>query len=313
MLYKEEARKKIKETTNKIVDAVKETLGVFGNTVVIPTYLGNYIVTKDGVSVANAVKLEDEYENAVGDIIKSAILRTNKELGDGSSTTSVLIQAILNAGMRQIENGAHPNDLKKGIELAVEKVLKELDELATNVEDVETLKAIATISSNNDEELGELIGDLFEKIGVKGVTTIEASPNNTTYTDVIQGMSYDKGWFNTIFPNNKSRMVAEHEDVHILICDYKIETIQQIFPVLEYVVGQDNRPLHIICDDMDYAVMSNITRNMDATGLRVNITTAPYFSQKRYDFLEDIAIYTGATLFSKDNDKLLENFTPKLS
>lgn len=310
MIHNKEAKEVIKKAVNIAVDAVKETFGVFGNTVIIPSTF-NHVVTKDGVSVLSAINSEDEYENIVIDILKESALRTNKEVGDGSTTFSVLTQALYNSAITHIENGAKPIDVKRGMEKAVQLVLNELDGMSTKVTNTKELKSVATISSNNDLELGELIGELFDKIGVGGVTSIEASPNNKTYTDVIQGMSYDKGWMGSVFANNKSKMLAEYTDVNILITDSEISSHLEIIPALSYVLQTGNKPLLIICDDIDYNTQSTILDNINQLGMKVVITKAPYFSQKRYDFLEDIAIYTGATLFSKDRDMVLENFTPE--
>lgn len=308
MIHNKEARKSIKNAVNIVTDAVQETFGVFGNTVVIPTTF-NHAVTKDGVSVLNAIQLENEYENIIVNILKESALRTNKAVGDGSTTFTILTRALYNEALKHIENGAHPIDIKKGMEKAVEAVIDSLDEMSTKITTPEQLASIARISANNDESLGNLIGDLFNKIGVDGVSTIEPSTDGKTYTDVIQGMSYDKGWFGPIYANNKSKMLAEYSDVHILICDYAITNVSEIIPILNYISTVDVKPLLLICDDLDYNVQSTLNQNMGAFNLVV--TKAPYFQNKRYMFLEDLAIYTGAKLFSKETNDVLENFSPE--
>lgn len=309
MINNKEAKDVIKKAVNNSVNAVKETFGVFGNTVVIPTAF-NHIVTKDGVSVLSAISSENEYENIIINILKESALRTNKTVGDGSTTFSILTQALYNSASKHIENGAKPIDVKRGIEEAVETVLKCLDEMSTKISTPEELSSIAKISANNDEELGELIGGLFEKIGVQGVTSIEPSPTGKTFTDVIQGMTYDKGWYGPVFVNDNARMLAEYSNPLILICDYAISSLNEIVQILNFAVTE-GKPLLIICDEMDYNTQSTLIDNMKYSGLKVVVTRAPYYGEKRLSFLQDIALYTEANIFSKNLNKLLENCTPE--
>ena len=309
MVSNKEAKDVIKKAVNNAVNAVKETFGVFGNTVVIPTAF-NHIVTKDGVSVLTAINSEDEYENIIINILKESALKTNKAVGDGSTTFSILTQALYNSALKHIENGAKPIDVKRGMEEAVETVLKCLDEMATKISSSKELASIAKISANNDEELGELIGGLFEKIGVQGVTSIEQSPTGKTYTDIIQGMSYEKGWYGSVFATDKARMISEFSNPLILICDYAITSLNEVVQALNYAVTSA-KPILIICDEMDYNTQSTIIDNMKYSGLKAVVTRAPYYGEKRLAFLQDIALYTEANIYSKSLNKLLENFDPE--
>lgn len=302
-----EARNKLKAGVDKLANAVKTTLGPKGRNVVLQKSFGAPTVTKDGVSVAKEIELEDPVENMGAQMVKEVASKTADIAGDGTTTATVLAQAMIAVGMKNVTSGANPMDLKRGIDRAVSKVIEDLGKQTERIEnDLEKVKQVAAISANNDSEIGELIADAMKRVTKDGVITVEESKGTDTYVDEVIGMQFDRGYLSPYFVTDTENMVAEYEDPLILIHDKKISNMQEILPVLEKVVSA-GRPLLIIAEDIDSQALGVLVVNRLRAQLKIVAVKAPGFGDRRKAMLEDIAVLTGGTVISEEKGFKLEN------
>ncbi|KAB1068790.1 chaperonin GroEL [Tamlana haliotis] len=302
-----EARDGLKRGVDALANAVKVTLGPKGRNVIISKSFGAPSVTKDGVSVAKEIELEDAHENMGAQMVKEVASKTNDLAGDGTTTATVLAQAIVKEGLKNVASGANPMDLKRGIDKAVEAITKELEEQAQKVgNSSEKIKQVAAISANNDDTIGELIAQAFSKVGKEGVITVEEAKGMETYVDVVEGMQFDRGYLSPYFVTDSDKMVADLENPYILLFDKKISNLQEILPILE-PVAQSGRPLLIIAEDVDGQALATLVVNKLRGGLKIAAVKAPGFGDRRKAMLEDIAILTGGTVISEERGFTLEN------
>ena len=307
--YDIEARDGIKRGVDALANAVKVTLGPKGRNVIISKSFGAPTVTKDGVTVAKEIELEDALENMGAQMVKEVASKTNDLAGDGTTTATVLAQAIVKEGLKNVAAGANPMDLKRGIDKAVEAITKHLQEQTQQVGDSsEKIKQVASISSNNDELIGELIAEAFGKVGKEGVITVEEAKGTDTYVDVVEGMQFDRGYLSPYFVTNSEKMTADLEDPYILIYDKKISAMKDLLPVLE-PVAQSGKPLLIIAEDVDGEALATLVVNKLRGSLKIAAVKAPGFGDRRKAMLEDIAILTGGTVISEERGFTLENAT----
>ncbi|WP_194850113.1 chaperonin GroEL [Nonlabens antarcticus] len=304
-----EARDGIKRGVDALANAVKVTLGPKGRNVIIGKSFGAPVVTKDGVSVAKEIELSDELENMGAQMVKEVASKTNDLAGDGTTTATVLAQAIVKEGLKNVAAGANPMDLKRGIDQAVEAIVKDLEKQAKKVGDSnEMIKQIASISANNDEMIGDLIAKAFSKVGKEGVITVEEAKGTETYVDVVEGMQFDRGYLSPYFTTNSEKMTTELENPYILLFDKKISTMKDLMPILE-PVAQSGKPLLIIAEDVDGEALATLVVNKLRGALKIAAVKAPGFGDRRKAMLEDIAILTGGTVISEERGFTLENVT----
>ena len=302
-----EARDGLKRGVDALANAVKVTLGPKGRNVIISKSFGAPQVTKDGVSVAKEVELEDELENMGAQMVKEVASKTNDLAGDGTTTATVLAQAIVKEGLKNVAAGANPMDLKRGIDKAVKAITNDLEAQAKEVgNSSEKIQQVAAISSNNDETIGELIATAFDKVGKEGVITVEEAKGTDTYVDVVEGMQFDRGYLSPYFVTDADKMIADLENPYILLFDKKISNLQEILPILE-PVAQSGRPLLIIAEDVEGQALATLVVNKLRGGLKIAAVKAPGFGDRRKAMLEDIAILTGGTVISEERGFSLEN------
>lgn len=304
-----EARDGLKRGVDALADAVKVTLGPKGRNVIIGKSFGGPQVTKDGVSVAKEVELEDALENMGAQMVKEVASKTNDLAGDGTTTATILAQAIVKEGLKNVAAGANPMDLKRGIDKAVEAIVAGLNKQAVEVgNSSEKIKQVASISANNDATIGELITAAFEKVGKEGVITVEEAKGTDTTVDIVEGMQFDRGYISPYFVTNSDKMEADMESPHILLYDKKISTMKDLLPVLE-PVAQSGKPLVVIAEDVDGEALATLVVNKLRGSLKIAAVKAPGFGDRRKAMLEDIAILTGGTVISEDRGFTLENAT----
>ena len=304
-----EARDGLKRGVDALADAVKVTLGPKGRNVIIGKSFGGPQVTKDGVSVAKEVELEDALENMGAQMVKEVASKTNDLAGDGTTTATILAQAIVKEGLKNVAAGANPMDLKRGIDKAVEAIVDDLNKQAVEVgNSSEKIKQVASISANNDATIGELITAAFEKVGKEGVITVEEAKGTDTTVDIVEGMQFDRGYISPYFVTNSDKMEADMESPHILLYDKKISTMKDLLPVLE-PVAQSGKPLVVIAEDVDGEALATLVVNKLRGSLKIAAVKAPGFGDRRKAMLEDIAILTGGTVISEDRGFTLENAT----
>ena len=304
-----EARDGLKRGVDALANAVKVTLGPKGRNVIISKSFGGPTVTKDGVSVAKEIELADPLENMGAQMVKEVASKTNDLAGDGTTTATVLAQAIVKEGLKNVAAGANPMDLKRGIDKAVETIVAELGKQAVAVGDSsEKIKQVASISANNDETIGDLIAKAFSKVGKEGVITVEEAKGMETYVDVVEGMQFDRGYLSPYFVTDADKMVAELNNPYVLLYDKKISNLQELLPVLE-PVAQSGRPLLIIAEDVDGQALATLVVNKLRGGLKIAAVKAPGFGDRRKAMLEDIAILTGGTVIAEESGYSLENTT----
>jgi len=304
-----EARDGLKRGVDALANAVKVTLGPKGRNVIISKSFGGPTVTKDGVSVAKEVELADTLENMGAQMVKEVASKTNDLAGDGTTTATVLAQAIVKEGLKNVAAGANPMDLKRGIDKAVEAIVADLAQQAKVVgSDSEKIKQIASISANNDETIGELIATAFGKVGKEGVITVEEAKGTDTYVDVVEGMQFDRGYLSAYFVTNSEKMEAELDRPYILLYDKKVSSMKDLLPVLE-PVAQSGRPLLIIAEDVDGEALATLVVNKLRGALKIAAVKAPGFGDRRKALLEDIAILTGGTVIAEERGYTLENAT----
>ncbi|MDR5589190.1 chaperonin GroEL [Christiangramia sp. SM2212] len=304
-----QARNGIKRGVDALANAVKVTLGPKGRNVIISKSFGAPTVTKDGVTVAKEIELEDPLENMGAQMVKEVASKTNDLAGDGTTTATVLAQAIVKEGLKNVAAGANPMDLKRGIDKAVESLTKDLAKQTKEVGDSsEKIKQVASISANNDDVIGDLIAQAFGKVGKEGVITVEEAKGTETHVDVVEGMQFDRGYLSPYFVTNSEKMTADLEDPYILLFDKKISSMKDLLPVLE-PVAQSGKPLLIIAEDVDGEALATLVVNKLRGSLKIAAVKAPGFGDRRKAMLEDIAILTGGTVISEERGFSLENAT----
>ncbi len=305
--YGSDAREKLKAGVDALANAVKVTLGPKGRNVIIEKKFGAPQVTKDGVSVAKEVELEDALENMGAQMVKEVASRTNDVAGDGTTTATVLAQALLAPGLKAINSGANPMDLKRGMDKAVSAIVENLKKQSKQVgNDFSKISQVAAISANNDNEIGEMIADAMKKVGTSGVITIEEAKGTETYVDVVEGMQFDRGYLSPYFVTNTEKMEAELESPYILIFDKKISSMKDLLPILEKTV-QTGKPLLIIAEDVDSEALATLVVNRLRGSLKVAAVKAPGFGDRRKAMLQDIAILTGGQVISEELGYKLED------
>ncbi len=302
-----EARDGLKRGVDALANAVKVTLGPKGRNVIIGKSFGAPQVTKDGVTVAKEIELENELENMGAQMVKEVASKTNDLAGDGTTTATVLAQAIVKEGLKNVAAGANPMDLKRGIDKAVAAIVADLDKQSQKVgSDSDKIKQVAAISANNDDTIGDLIAKAFGKVGKEGVITVEEAKGMETYVDVVEGMQFDRGYLSPYFVTDADKMIADLENPYILLFDKKISNLQEILPILE-PVAQSSRPLLIIAEDVDGQALATLVVNKLRGGLKIAAVKAPGFGDRRKAMLEDIAILTGGVVISEERGFSLEN------
>ena len=307
--YNVEARDLLKEGVDALANAVKVTLGPKGRNVIIDKKFGAPHITKDGVTVAKEIELEDPFANMGAQMVKEVASKTNDDAGDGTTTATVLAQALIGVGLKNVTAGANPMDLKRGIDKAVGVVVEELKKLSQEVgSDISKIEQVATISANNDNNIGKLIAEAMAKVNNEGVITVEEAKGTETHVDVVEGMQFDRGYISAYFMTDTEKMTAELEKPLILITDKKISTMKEIMGVLE-PVAQNGHSLLIIAEDVDGEALSALVMNKLRGALKVTACKAPGFGDRRKDMLEDIAILTGGTVISADKGMRLEDAT----
>ena len=303
-----DARNRMLKGVNTLADAVKVTLGPKGRNVVLEKSFGSPRITKDGVSVAKEIELEDKFENMGAQMVKEVASRTNDEAGDGTTTATVLAQAIVKEGLKQVAAGLNPMDLKRGIDMATTKVVAAIKEMARPVNDSAEVAQVGTISANGESEIGRQIADAMQKVGNEGVITVEENKGMETETDVVEGMQFDRGYLSPYFVTNADKMVAELEDCMILLHEKKLSSLQPMVPLLESVI-QSQKPLLIIAEDVEGEALATLVVNKLRGGLKIAAVKAPGFGDRRKAMLQDIAILTGGQVISEDLGMKLENVT----
>ncbi len=307
--YDIDARDGLKRGVDALANAVKVTLGPKGRNVIISKSFGAPVVTKDGVTVAKEIELENALENMGAQMVKEVASKTNDLAGDGTTTATVLAQSIVKEGLRNVAAGANPMDLKRGIDKAVEAIVENLTKQSRKVGDSsEKIKQIASISSNNDETIGELIAQAFNKVGKEGVITVEEAKGTDTYVDVVEGMQFDRGYLSPYFVTDSEKMIADLDNPYILLYDKKISTMKDLLPVLE-PVAQSGKPLLIIAEDVDGEALATLVVNKLRGSLKIAAVKAPGFGDRRKAMLEDIAILTKGTVISEERGFSMENTT----
>jgi chaperonin GroEL len=306
--YDSEARAKLKKGVDKLANAVKVTLGPKGRNVILEKKFGAPTVTKDGVSVAKEIELEDPVENMGAQMVREVASKTSDIAGDGTTTATVLAQAIYREGLRNVTAGANPMDLKRGIDIAVEKVVAYLKSISRDVEGRNEIAQVGAISANNDKAIGELIADAMDKVGKDGVITVEEAKGTETGLEVVEGMQFDRGYLSPYFVTNTESMEAILEDPYILIHDKKISAMKDLLPILEKV-AQQGKALLIIAEDLEGEALATLVVNKIRGTLKIAAVKAPGFGDRRKAMLEDIAVLTGGTVISEERGFKLENAT----
>ena len=310
--FTSEARAQMKVGADALADAVKVTLGPKGRNVVIDKSFGAPQVTKDGVTVAKAVELEDKFANMGAQMVKEVASKTNEQAGDGTTTATVLAQAIINVGLKNVTAGANPMDLKRGIDKAVDAVVDSLRKQSQEVgEDYSKVEQVGTISANNDSYIGKLIADAMSKVGKDGVITVEEAKGTETEVKVVEGMQFDRGYISPYFMTNSDKMEAVLDEPSILITDKKISTMKDLLPILE-PIAREGRSLLIIAEDVEGEALTTLVVNRLRGTLKVAAVKAPGFGDRRKEMLQDIATLTGAVVVSEERGFTLENTTPDM-
>ncbi|SER72791.1 chaperonin GroEL [Tranquillimonas rosea] len=301
-----DARNRMLKGVNILADAVKVTLGPKGRNVVIEKSFGAPRITKDGVTVAKEIELEDKFENMGAQMVKEVASRTNDEAGDGTTTATVLAQAIVKDGLKSVAAGMNPMDLKRGIDLATQKVVEHIRNAARDVSGTEEVAQVGTISANGEKEIGQQIADAMQKVGNDGVITVEENRGTVTETDVVEGMQFDRGYLSPYFVTNQEKMIAELDDCLILLHEKKLSSLQPMVPLLEQVI-QSQKPLLIIAEDVEGEALATLVVNKLRGGLKIAAVKAPGFGDRRKAMLQDIAVLTGGQVISEDLGMKLEN------
>ncbi len=310
--FNTESRDLLKSGVDQLADAVKVTLGPKGRNVIIEKKFGAPHITKDGVSVAKEVELEDPFENMGAQLVKEVASKTGDDAGDGTTTATVLAQAIIGVGLKNVTAGANPMDLKRGIDKAVAKVVESIKAQSEEIgDDYTKIENVARISANNDEEIGKLIAKAMETVKKEGVITVEEAKGTDTTVDVVEGMQFDRGYISPYFVNNAEKMTCDMDNPAILIYDKKISNLQDLLPVLE-PVAKSGRPLLIIAEDVDSQALATLVLNSLRGSLKICAVKAPGFGDRRKEMLQDIATLTGGVVISEEVGLKLENATPEM-
>ncbi|MBP6635719.1 MAG: chaperonin GroEL, partial [Paludibacter sp.] len=309
ILFNIDARDQLKKGVDSLANAVKVTLGPKGRNVIIEKKFGAPHITKDGVSVAKEIELEDPFQNLGAQLVKEVASKTGEDAGDGTTTATVLAQSIVSVGLKNVTAGANPMDLKRGIDKAVAQVVKNIASQAQIVgDDYDKIEQVASISANNDEEIGKLIADAMRKVSKDGVITIEEAKGTDTTIEVVEGMQFDRGYISAYFVTNTEKMEVEMDKPYILIYDKKISNLKELLPVLEPAV-QSGRPLLIIAEDVDSEALTTLVVNRLRAQLKICAVKAPGFGDRRKEMLEDIAVLTGGVVISEEKGITLEQAT----
>ena len=307
--FNTEAREELKKGVDALANAVKVTLGPKGRNVIIEKKFGAPHITKDGVSVAKEVELEDAFQNMGAQLVKEVASKTGDDAGDGTTTATVLAQSIVNVGLKNITAGANPMDLKRGIDKAVAKVVEGIKAQAQEVgDDFEKIESVARVSANNDSEIGQLIAEAMKKVKREGVITVEEAKGTDTTVDIVEGMQFDRGYISPYFVTNTEKMECEMENPFILIYDKKISALKDMLPILE-ATAQTGRPLLIIAEDVDSEALATLVVNRLRGSLKICAVKAPGFGDRRKEMLEDIAVLTGGIVISEEKGLKLESTT----
>ena len=303
-----DARNRMLAGVNVLADAVKVTLGPKGRNVILDKSFGAPRITKDGVSVAKEIELEDKFENMGAQMVKEVASRTNDEAGDGTTTATVLAQAIVKEGLKQVAAGLNPMDLKRGIDLATATVVQGIRDMAREVKDSAEVAQVGTISANGEAAIGQQIADAMQKVGNEGVITVEENKGLETETDVVEGMQFDRGYLSPYFVTNADKMIADLDDCMILLHEKKLSSLQSMVPLLEQVI-QSQKPLLIIAEDVEGEALATLVVNKLRGGLKIAAVKAPGFGDRRKAMLQDLAILTGGQVISEDLGMKLESVT----
>ena len=306
LMFSEDARKKLLSGVEQISKAVKTTLGPCGRMVMMDKKYGSPVITKDGVSVAKEIELEDPYENMGAQFVREVASKTNDDAGDGTTTATVLSYALVREGVKSVAAGMRPIEIKRGMDKAVKIAVDEIKKKAKPVKGADDITNIATISANNDPEIGKMLADAIEKVGKDGVITVEESKNMEMTVDTVEGMQFDRGYISSYFVTDRERMEADYNDAYILIYDKKISAMKDLLPILEKVANA-GRALVIICEDVDGEALTTLVLNTIRGTIKVCAVKAPGFGDRRKDMLQDIAILTGATVVSEEVGLKLES------
>jgi len=308
VLFDVKAREKLQKGMDQLARAVKVTLGPKGRNVVIEKSFGAPTITKDGVTVAKEIELEDKFENMGAQMVKEVASKTSDVAGDGTTTATVLAQAIFNEGIKLVAAGRNPMAIKRGVEKAVESVVKELENITKPTRDQKEIAQVGTISANSDPTIGNIIAEAMNKVGKEGVITVEEAKGLETTLDVVEGMQFDRGYLSPYFVTDAEKMVSEMDDPMILICEKKISAMKDLLPVLEQVAKM-SKPLVIIAEDIEGEALATLVVNKLRGTLQVTAVKAPGFGERRKAMLQDIAILTGGQVISEDVGFKLENAT----
>src|SRR5471030_611149 len=306
--FSSDAREKMLRGVEILNNAVKVTLGPKGRNVILDKSFGAPRITKDGVTVAKEIELEDKFENMGAQMVREVASKTNDIAGDGTTTATILAQAMIKEGVKYVSSGMNPMDLKRGIDLAVAEAVKDIAKRSKKIKDSAEVAQVGTISSNGDKSIGEMIAKAMQKVGNEGVITVEEAKTAETELDVVEGMQFDRGYLSPYFITNAEKMIAELEDPYILVHEKKLSSLQGMLPVLEAVV-QAGKPLLIIAEDIDGEALATLVVNKLRGGLKVAAVKAPGFGDRRKAMLEDLAIVTGGQVISEDLGIKLENVT----
>jgi len=306
--FNTESRENLRKGVDILANAVKVTLGPKGRNVILDKKFGAPTVTKDGVSVAKEIELKEPVENMGAQLVKEVASKTADDAGDGTTTATVLAQAIFNTGIKNVAAGANPMDLKRGVDKAVQSVVENLKSQSKDIKDSSEISQVATVSANNDHEIGKMIADAMDKVGKDGVITVEEAKGTETEVKTVEGMQFDRGYLSPYFVTNSDKMEAELENPYILIYDKKISAMKELLPVLE-AVSQTGKPLLIIAEDIEGEALATIVVNKIRGSLKVAAVKAPGFGDRRKAMLEDIAILTGGTVISEERGYKLESAT----
>ena len=303
------AREELKKGVDALADAVKVTLGPKGRNVIIEKKFGAPHITKDGVSVAREVELEDAFQNMGAQLVKEVASKTGDDAGDGTTTATVLAQSIINVGLKNVAAGANPMDIKRGIDKAVAVVVENIKALAQEVgDDFKKIEDVARISANNDEAIGSLIAEAMKKVKKEGVITVDEAKGTETTVDIVEGMQFDRGYISPYFVTNTEKMECEMESPYILIFDKKISNLKDMLPILE-ATAQSGRPLLIVAEDVDQEALATLVVNRLRGSLKICAVKAPGFGDRRKEMLEDIAVLTGGVVISEEKGMKLESAT----
>jgi chaperonin GroEL len=308
IVYGEQSRQAVLRGVNQLADAVKVTLGPKGRNVVLDKSYGAPRITKDGVTVAKEIELEDKFENMGAQMVREVASKTNDLAGDGTTTATVLAASIMREGLKLVAAGMNPMDLKRGVDIATTAVVKDIERRAKKVQSSDEIAQVGTISANGDKAIGKMIADAMKKVGNEGVITVEEAKTAETELDVVEGMQFDRGYLSPYFITNAEKMVAELEDAYILIHEKKLSSLQPLLPILESIV-QAGKPLLIVAEDIEGEALATLVVNKLRGGLKVAAVKAPGFGDRRKAMLEDIAVLTAGTMIAEDLGIKLENVT----